>query len=912
MPANRTTCRPGSTTRTSSTSAAIPASRVVRAPVASPHAPLARATRARAPAVSAAALPGNGEPDSLIGEAADYLDHLPQVHELLQRASSLESGVEGSLRDAAAEPGQLAGMVRELLAKIPEAPRLGLDGLLPGVEASSLTDLRAAASTAVTTAMQAQPDANGQLAAWVAASAVVLVGGGLYINDVVNSQEAIPQRYDLPKLKEYWAKRPLAATRRSAAVTMKLVSWLAKLLVDVQGGDAKVDKNAPARAKELKDIIAGQGPAFVKVGQGVAIRPDLLPPPYMEELQELLDKVKPFGGEEARGLIRQELGRPLEEVFTDVRDFDVPVAAASIGQVYKATLKKGVDGKPSEVAVKCQRPNILESVTLDILTMRGIADFLRNLPLDGPKMQQIKNNAEGFIAVIDVAAERFLEELDYVQEVANSKRFEREMGEVSAITGMIKIPQVFDDLSSRYLMVSEWVEGRKLTELATDNSPEGIDFRRDVVKKLLYSYMVQFLETGFLHADPHPGNFMLMPDGRLCILDYGMMTEISEDQRYAFVEYMAHLTAREYDNTLDDLVRLGFVPAELGNDPEKRAIVAPVLAKTLETIYSTGGGMNKKVTQLQDNQTSQTAALQDKLEEIGRQYPLQLPPYFVLILRAFGTLEGLGLSVDDNFAVVDECFPYIARRMLSDDSPRMREALRTFIYNGDNRLDVQRLEDVAKGFSNFTNTMDVDALPVTRGQPGKVKPVDAATRDLLALLFSPEGNYVQELLVDEAVRAVDALSRDALVQLWQRLAAAAPGAIALALLPTPLGLPAAMVPGLNTLPLLSVLAARNMEAIKLSADDKANLETLRRLTGIIAIVSEQQGSGMPAGGLQVSSILQQEGLAEETRTLLQLTAPGAAAIGRRFAQKLSQRLTERLRSDVQAVTGRANLQLQRS
>lgn len=289
--------------------------------------------------------------------------------------------------------------------------------------------------------------------------------------------------------------------------------------------------------------------------------------------------------------------------------------------------------------------------------------------------------------------------------------------------------------------------------------------------------------------------------------------------------------------------------------------------------------MLRQVTQLQDNQTSQTAALQDKLEEIGRQYPLQLPPYFVLILRAFGTLEvrpsismmgltppkahrvpmhpmnsipgmhfircplkraldvlsaclqGLGLSVDDNFAVVDECFPYIARRMLSDDSPRMREALRTFIYNGDNRLDVQRLEDVAKGFSNFTNTMDVDALPVTRGQPGKVKPVDAATRDLLALLFSPEGNYVQELLVDEAVRAVDALSRDALVQLWQRLAAAAPGAIALALLPTPLGLPAAMVPGLNTLPLLSVLAARNMEAIKLSADDKANLETLRRLTG---------------------------------------------------------------------------------
>ena len=106
---------------------------------------------------------------------------------------------------------------------------------------------------------------------------------------------------------------------------------------------------------------------------------------------------------------------------------------------------------------------------------------------------------------------------------------------------------------------------------------------------------LQFLETGFLHADPHPGNFLALDDGRLCIMDYGMMTEISEDQRMAFVEYMAHLSARQYDRTLDDLVKLGFVPAELGNDPEKRAIVAPVLAETLETLYSTGGGIDVKV-----------------------------------------------------------------------------------------------------------------------------------------------------------------------------------------------------------------------------------------------------------------------------------------------------------------------------
>lgn len=148
--------------------------------------------------------------------------------------------------------------------------------------------------------------------------------------------------------------------------------------------------------------------------------------------------------------------------------------------------------------------------------------------------------------------------------------------------------------------------------------------------------------------------------------------------------------------------------------------------------------------------------------------------------------------MDENFAVVDECFPYIARRLLSDNNPRIRESLRTFIYNGENRLDVEKLEvcqtcgddaaadlyltmartsaqDVAKGFSSFTNTMDASAL--ARGD-GSTRQLDAATRDLVSLLFSPEGNYLQDLLIDEAVRAVDALSRDSLVRLWKRLAGA--------------------------------------------------------------------------------------------------------------------------------------------
>ena len=161
-----------------------------------------------------------------------------------------------------------------------------------------------------------------------------------------------------------------------------------------------------------------------------------------------------------------------------------------------------------------------------------------------------------------------------------------------------------------------------------------------------------------------------MEDGRLCILDYGMMTTIEAEQRVAFIEYIAHLSARDYDKTLGDLVNLGFVPPELANDPANREIVVPVLAETLETLYGSGGSATKKLDKLNEQGAGRVAELSDKLERIAKDYPLQLPPYFVLILRAFGTLEGLGLSVDENYAIVDECFPYVARRMLADDSPR--------------------------------------------------------------------------------------------------------------------------------------------------------------------------------------------------------------------------------------------------
>ena len=792
----------------------------------------------------------------------------------------------------------------------------------------ALAGVAAAVATAATSALLAKLAGVGDDD--VFRKNTVVVNGETRVVAPVAVPEGLPSSYDIEGIRAYWRARPLASLRRTSSLLVRLVAWGVGLLSDVAAGSETVERNAKARASSLRDLIAEQGPAFVKVGQAVAIRPDLLPPAYLEELQTLLDQVAPFGSDEARALIRQQLSLggedvDLEDVFEDVSAFDEPVAAASIGQVYRAKLKVGGYGvspeerdafvgntesqspgfATNEVAVKVQRPGILETVTLDLLVIRSVLQAAASLETFGvDALEQVKQGAEGFLPVLDVAAERFLEELDYGLEADNASRFEKDMQSVDVVRGAVKVPHVFRGLSGRCVLTQEWVEGRKLTDITSD--PSTGPLRSKLVQTLLNSYMVQFLETGFLHADPHPGNFLLMPDGRLCILDYGMMTEIGADQRVAFIEYIAHLSARDYDKTLTDLVNLGFVPPELADDPANRDVVVPVLAETLETLYGSGGSAAKKLDKLSEQGNSRVAELSDKLEALSKEYPLQLPPYFVLILRAFGTLEGLGLSVDENYAIVDECFPYVARRMLADDSPRMRAALRSFVYGGGDRLKIARVRSVAAGFSEFTNNMD-EAVSQEVGSSGMVEDngavedrksgsVDAATRDALALVFSAEGNYLQEILVEEAVRAADALSRNAASGAWRALGAGAPAALALGVLAPPV----ALVPGVNLPFLLSLLASRNGSAVALTLEDKKNLALLRSVAELVAPdVARERGLTTSLFSTTLSPD-EARRIASIVAELAPAVAPGVRRMSGEFAEQFSARVAERTREDLAA------------
>lgn len=271
---------------------------------------------------------------------------------------------------------------------------------------------------------------------------------------------------------------------------------------------------------------------------------------------------------------------------------------------------------------------------------------------------------------------------------------------------------------------------------------------------------------------------------------------------------------------------------------------------------------------------------------------MSLPPYFVLILRAFGTLEGLGLGVDRDFAILDECFPLVARRLLTDDSPRVRAALKTFAYGDSDRLSVERVEAVTDGFRTFSATMDAAGRqPVslaTRSTPA-APALDAATSEVLSILFKPEGSFLQTLLLEEAVRSIDALSRDAVVSVWS----AAQRAVAPAAAPVSrlLGPAALLIPGF---PLLALAAAG--PPIRLSQEDVEQLAILRKLASVaLPLAPPAQAALSPSAPIDVAAIAE---AGRRVSQLLPAVRPGLLAAGERLGRMLAQRVLQRMSQDL--------------
>jgi predicted unusual protein kinase regulating ubiquinone biosynthesis (AarF/ABC1/UbiB family) len=396
----------------------------------------------------------------------------------------------------------------------------------------------------------------------------------------------------------------------------------------------------------LREKLLALGPTFIKIGQTLATRADLLPIEYIQELSKLQDEVPPFPPEQARAIIEVELGARICDLF-EVFD-DVPIAAASLGQVHRATLVTG-----QQVVVKVQRPNLAEQIEFDLSVLRRIAKFLERFPnlVRGVNWQ----------GTLDEFRSTIYEEMDYEQEARNAEIFRANF----AGWREVYVPRIYHALCSRRVIVMEYIPGLKVTDVQqlvdSGRSPH------DIVKLLARTYLKQLLEDGFFHADPHPGNLRVMPDGRLAFFDFGMVGRIEAGLQSKLINAFFHVIERDVHGLVEDMVRLGFI--ELTAEEEAR------LKPIIETLFDRYLGLRLGEVKFKE--------LIFDLADVVYEFPFRIPASFTYIVRAGMTLEGIGILVDPNFNFFEVARPYAKRFMFKREGRYLRSQILNRLIRGE-------------------------------------------------------------------------------------------------------------------------------------------------------------------------------------------------------------------------------------
>nr|WP_199309121.1 MULTISPECIES: AarF/ABC1/UbiB kinase family protein [unclassified Limnothrix] len=471
------------------------------------------------------------------------------------------------------------------------------------------------------------------------------------------------RRYDPKEIARFYGRRPWIGILRLLQIAWFSAAFVFGWLSDQLWGERS--DQVGQRAEQLRQILIHLGPTFIKVGQALSTRPDLVRVDYLAELEKLQDQLPPFSTELAFSIIEADLDRPLRDIFREISP--EPIAAASLGQVYRAKLYSGED-----VAVKVQRPNLLPTLTLDLYLIRWCASWAAPwLPL---------NLGHDLTLIVDEFGSKLFEEIDYQNEGRNAERF----GENFRDDPTVKVPVIYWDYSSHRVLTLEWIDGLKLTN--TDSVREaGLD-RDSLIGIGVTSGLRQLLEFGFFHADPHPGNLFALRDGRMAYIDFGMMDQLNESTKETIVDSVVHLLNRKYEELAGDFVRLGFLAPNTNIRP-----IIPALESVLgEAIGRNVGSFNFKT-------------VTDRFSELMYDYPFRVPAKFALIIRSLVTQEGLALSLNPQFKILEIAYPYVARRLLMGESPQLRRRLIEVLFE-DGKFQWTRLENmlaIARSDSGF-------------------------------------------------------------------------------------------------------------------------------------------------------------------------------------------------------------------
>jgi ubiquinone biosynthesis protein len=414
------------------------------------------------------------------------------------------------------------------------------------------------------------------------------------------------------------------------------------------------------RPERLRLALEELGPTYIKLGQILSTRPDLIPVEFIDELAKLQDEVPPFDFSEVVQMVESEFGVPPEELFESLSD--TPAASASIGQVHRAVLEDG-----EEVAVKFQRPGIQRIIEVDLEIMLHLATLAERHIEEMSLLRPVK--------IVEEFARSLEKEIDYKIEATNMERTARQFID----TPFVYIPKVYRDNTTSRILTSEFIEGIKISELDKIEAA-GLD-RKLIVARVAEIILSQIFDHGFFHADPHPGNVFVLQNNVICLLDFGMAEVVDRHTRGDFVDLMYSIVRQDEARAAEALLKLTYWEQE----PDRRAFEREVADFMGRHLYKP----------LKD---IEFAKLFQDLLELVTNFHLRLPANIFLMMKAIGMLEGIGQVLDPDFDMIANTEPFIQRAM--------RERFKPQRIAGD-------LMDVASKLLQFFQQFPKDLLDIT-------------------------------------------------------------------------------------------------------------------------------------------------------------------------------------------------------
>ncbi len=470
--------------------------------------------------------------------------------------------------------------------------------------------------------------------------------------------------------------RPWILFPRVIYILLTIFFFVLRLVFQGGSKDRNVQKDL---SKYLFNVITDLGPCYIKLGQALSTRPDLVRQDWLTELTNLQDNLPPFDHKIALKIVEIELGSAANILFDEFPN--KPIASASLGQVYKAKINNN-----NYVAVKVQRPNLEFIIRRDIVILKLLANSLSPfLPL---------NIGVGIGEIIDEFGRALFEEINYEREAENAQKFAR----LFKNNPQVIIPKVEKSFSSKKVITTSWIEGVKLKDRSEIEQNKLIP--SSFIRTGVISGLQQLFEHGYFHADPHPGNMFALRggdqnNGNIAYVDFGMMDSISDFDRLTLIKAIVHLINNEFLLLAKDFQKLGF----LSEDQDLELLVNPLKEVLGDSLGKEVGNFNFK-------------EITDKFSQLMYDYPFRVPSRFALIIRAVVSQEGLALRLDPEFKIVKIAYPYIAKKLLTDNSDEIVDILLEVIFDKNGRIQIDKLESLFNILFKDSVDINADLIPV--------------------------------------------------------------------------------------------------------------------------------------------------------------------------------------------------------